>query len=194
MLLRSLVFVLLLAAVALADLTDAQILSALNSDRSGKELVTAKNVRILRPELEGVILVGFLTGTRGALLGTVFVDGQKMIPGDACKAVLGKLGWEKAGSADRQRLARLWVEKAQLAFEETLIDEKVPDFQLAGAPKFEKPKLESTAAGGVRLQGWIREDAGTQPGTNYRKAIYLFDADGRLVRVKMMDQYYVPSR
>jgi len=186
---------LLISAPALADMTDTQVLAALNAGRPSKEQLTAKNVRILRPEgLEGVVLVGFLTGSRGALLGTVFVDGQKMSPGDACRAVLAKLGWEKASPAERQKLALTWVEKAQLAFAEELIQQKNADFQLKDAPKFEAPKLESTAAGGVRLQAWIREDSGTTSGTNYRKSIYLFDADGKMVRARQMEQYFVPSR
>lgn len=190
-----LLFIASLSAAALADLTDQQILSALNAGRSAKEQLTAKSVRILRPEgLEGVALVGFLTGGRGALLGTVFVDGQKMAPGDACRVVLGKLGWEKASAAERQKLARTWVEKAQLAFAEELVTERNADFQSKDAPKFEPPKLESTAAGGARLQAWIKEDSGTTSGTNYRKSIYLFDADGKMVRVRLMDQYFVPSR
>lgn len=194
--LRLLFLLVLLTVAALADgPTDQQILTILNAGRPTKQQLTTKDVRILRPEgLDGVTLVGFLTGSRGALLGVVFLDGQKMLPADACRALLGKLGWEKASPAERQKLALTWVEKAQLAFAEQLVEEKNADFQAKDAPKFEPPRLESTAAGGVRVQAWIKEDSGTTSGTNYRKSIYLFDADGRLARARQLDQYFVPSR
>lgn len=194
--------VLVTGTVALADqagdLSDDAVLRRINQGRSPESLVSAQDIVLRRPEqFPGVVLVGYRKANSAFLLGTVFVDGEPLDPPAGAAAALAGQGWAQADADQRARLARQWVEHAVLAFGDELLEtEPRGDFDNHDfdTPGFREPEVRTTVDGSVRLTAWIREAPGHDLGTSYRRSIFLFSADGRLARTKMLDRFYLPPQ
>ncbi len=189
---RVFLVILLTAAAWGQGPSDSSLLAMINQGRDDTERVSLESLAFERPnELPGVVLVGFRKGESNYLLGKIFTGGQLVSPREACPLVLQQLGWMEADEAGRSALAQLWIEKAMLAFGETLlVDEPEGVFEGRGTPSFKKPIFAPTSGGGVRVFAWVAEPYGRQVGRNYRRSFYLFGPEAQLERVKMMDRFY----
>lgn len=188
---RYLLFLLLWGSCfAQTGLTDDDVLRLVNAGREPAAQLQAAQIRAVRTTaFPGIILVGYLTGSRGCLLGTVVVDGKPLIVSKAAGEVLRAKGWEKADADQRCGLARTWVEKVMLAFGEAIVTEKPADFPKdSRGVRFAAPDLRATSNGGVQLVTWIQEESGPDQGNSYRKNFYVFGPTGDLLRARVMER------
>ncbi|MBI3925253.1 MAG: hypothetical protein HY319_06905 [Armatimonadetes bacterium] len=187
------VFVLALAGPApgLPGFSDQQVLQAINAGREQAHQVEPEQVRIARPsQMADVTLVGYSKGD-GYLLGTVFLGAQSYRPEEAARLWLTGAGWTRTDAAARAALARRWVQEVMLAFGECLIEQDPGRPFGAPNPDFSPVLERADADGGVILVGWIREPSGVL-GDIYRRSLFHFGSDGRLVRVRMLDRFQAP--
>jgi len=189
---RYLLFLLLWGTcLAQGGLSDEDVLRLVNAGREPAAQLQAVQIRSVRTTaFPGIILVGYLTGTRGCLLGTVIVDGKPLIVAKAAGEVLRARGWEKADADQRCDLARTWVEKVMLAFGETVVAERPADWpKQSRGVHFAAPDLRATSNGGVQLVTWIQEESGPDQGNSYRKNFYIFGPNGDMLRARVMERF-----
>jgi hypothetical protein len=128
-----------------------------------------------------VIVIGFFAYDRGCRLNGAFVDSDYFEAADPSlsRHVLDALGWQHAAQSVREGLAKLWVEKGLLGFQNVLHqpDNSVP------SDRFFPPRAASAADGVITVKLWVRDDPGrrrSQPGVNL--AQFSFMTDGNLAK------------
>lgn len=115
----------------------------------------------------------------GCYFAGVSVNSQYLKKDDAelSKIVLGALGWEKASRAEREKLAKLWVEKGLLAYSRVLYT-KDEDF---GSGEFKPPQVVSDENGEIKVTLWILKSSGMMKrAKNFQRLEFRFASDGNM--------------
>jgi hypothetical protein len=168
------------------------VLSLVNEGRSSSTKVTASQLRLVHPaDFPAVTLVGFFTGSRSVLLGSVVLKGKLVPPNRAAQLLLQQAGWGNASGLERAKLAQRWLEEGILAFGETLVKVKPKG---EDAAKIHVPSIRALGDGGVRIIAWVEEDPGRSLGTYYRRCYYIFGAHGELSHAQVLDRIYIPPQ
>jgi len=168
---------------------DPVTLQLVNEGRDDEQKLKPEQVKIVHaPEFEEATLVGYMAGPSSCLLGSVVLDGKLFAPKDACGVLLRKRGWETAAEDEKRRLAFLWLEHAQFAFGEKVVSEK-PEGWVDRESRFKKPEFTSTLSGSARALVWVEEAPGMSSSRNFRRMLYWFASDGRLVRSKVVEHF-----
>lgn len=133
--------------------------------------IDAKSVCIKRiKESEKIIVIGLKESGDDCRFHGAFVDSQFYYSDDETlsKNALDALGWQKAARAQREKLAKLWVEKGLLAFYTVLYTKDkdfLKDFLSKGEvtykggrppqpPKFHPPQIVSNKSGETIVNLW----------------------------------------
>ena len=147
--------------------------------KKGGGKLDAKHVCIERlKESAKVIIIGFFRYDYGCHFDGAFVDSRYLERTDAAlsKNALKALGWDTANRDQRERLAKLWVEKGLVAFF-TVLYTKDKNFQ---ASTFQPPQVISEHNGEVVVTLWVRLPSGNRGGTTEKFLEYRFSNDGDL--------------
>ncbi len=126
-----------------------------------------------------VIIIGVSSSETGCQFNQVLVDSRYFRRDDATlsKIALDALGWKKARKKERERLAKLWVEKGLLAFSTVLY---AKDQDLSG-PDFQPPQVVSGKNGEIRVALWIQLPSGmTSRKPAFQRLEFKFNKDGNL--------------
>lgn len=189
-LLRLSLWVILLCHLAAADpvkVPDAATLQLINEGRDGGSVVKAEQVRLLTPvDFPEATLVGFVSGSTQCLLGAVIVDGQLLNPREASGVLLRKRGWESASAEEKKRLAFGWLVQCQFGFGETMLERK-PSGWPERDSRFREPEFLPTLTGSARVLTWVEDPPGLSTSRSFRRMMYWFGSDGRLLRAKVVD-------
>ncbi len=116
-------------------------------------------------ESKQVIVIGFSRNDSGCRLNGAFVYSVYIEnSADLSPIALDALGWKRANQKERERLAKLWVEKGLLAFSTVLYvkgDDFVPGRGITyrggrkpDFPEFHPPQVRSTENGEVVVALW----------------------------------------
>jgi len=127
----------------------------------------AKDVCIKRlEESANVIVIGFFADDLGCRFNGAFVDSRYFEKSDAnlSKNALDALGWMTANRQEREKLAKLWVEKGLLAF------------SALTNPRF---GAVLTEGGGIKVIVSRRFPSGVT--SRHAPKIFVFDKDGGLL-------------
>lgn len=179
----------LVAVAAPVTPADPATLLLVNEGRDDDQKLKPEQVKIVQaPEFEEATLVGYMAGTNSCLLGSVVIQGKLLNPKDACGALLRKRGWETAAEDEKKRLAFLWLEHAQFAFGEKVVVEK-PEGWVDREARFRAPEFTPTLSGSARALVWVEEAPGMSSSRNFRRMLYWFASDGRLVRSKVVERF-----
>jgi hypothetical protein len=137
--------------------------------------------------LPETVVVGSFAHDLGCEFQGVFV-GSRYFEGDEAavsKNALNHLGWKTARPEERERLAKLWVEKGLLAFL-TVLARKDEDFQ---DHPFQPPQAVTKENGEIIVTLWIREPPGMSREKVYRRLEYRFYADGALAGRRALENF-----
>lgn len=147
----------LLAGCANAQTVDLSTKEAI-LEQLGKlknqDLPNADNICIKRQkELSKIIVIGNHANDRDCRIDGAFINSLYLEATDAnfSKAALAALGWKNSNRAQREQLAKLWVEKGLLAFF-TVVDEKNEDF---ANREFQSPQISTTKNGEIVVTLWV---------------------------------------
>ncbi|MEP6901591.1 MAG: hypothetical protein ABJA66_07565 [Actinomycetota bacterium] len=127
-----------------------------------------------------VIIIGSFRTDVGCHLDGVFVDSQYFERDDTAfsKNALVALGWEKANQAEREKLAKLWVEKGLLAFS-TVIYTKDKDLN---DRNFQPPVADSGGNGEIKVTLWIQTPPGMmRSAKDFQRLEFRFAIDGNMM-------------
>lgn len=126
-----------------------------------------------------VIIIGVSSSETGCQFNQALVDSRYFRQDDATlsKNVLEALGWEKATKKDRERLAKLWVEKGLFAFSRVLC---AKDQDLSGR-SFPPPQVVTRKNGEIKVTLWIQLPSGmTSRKPAFERLEFNFTKDGNL--------------
>ncbi|MEP6900988.1 MAG: hypothetical protein ABJA66_04510 [Actinomycetota bacterium] len=138
----------------------------LEAKRKAASRLDAKDVCIKRlKESTKVIVIGFFRTDVGCYFDGVFIDSRYFERDgfDLSKIALAALGWKKAIQIQRENLAKIWVEKALLAFA------PLPNQTLSAV---------STSDGKIKVTASSKYPPGVTSRTETKK--FVFDKDGGL--------------
>lgn len=168
---------------------DAKTLQLVNQGREEGQLLKADSIRVVHPaSFPEVTLIGFIVGINDCLLGQAVVDNQLVGTVEACGIALRSRGWEQAQGPQKIALAMQWLEEAQLGFGDRLVLVKPERFGDASV-HFRAPETLATLTGSVRVLVWVESPPGSAPIRRFRRVLYWFGKDGRLVRSKVMETF-----
>lgn len=161
--------------------TDEAVIAALQKIRDAKmenaRRIETRDVCIERlRESARVIVIGFFRSDVGCHFEGAFVN-SKFYEADTSeidKNALAAFGWQKANKSERERIAKIWVEKGLLAFLRVL-QTKPKDFT---AENFYPPRAVTTENGEVKVSGWLQTPPGMRSKAEYRQFEYTFSKDG----------------
>jgi hypothetical protein len=164
----------------LQNIRDAKNQSLGITNKPGSK-IEARFVCIKRfKESPRVIVIGFFAYDRGCRLNGAFVDSDYFEAADPSlsRHALNALGWQHASQSAREGVAKLWVEKGLVGFQNVLHQ---PDDSVT-ADRFFPPRAASAADGVITVKLWVRNDPGRrgQPGVNL--AQFSFTTDGNLAK------------
>ena len=126
-----------------------------------------------------VTLIGGFAHDRGCDLDGVFVDGE-LKTADADRLGLATREFEKAVLADKEAIARAWVDEVLHAFGGSFVTSSTTAFELAGSPTFEAPRATMNKIGGVVVEGWVQRPAGMVYEYTFDYRIYRFSPEGKI--------------
>jgi len=134
--------------------TDKAVLERLGKLQNrdfGKVRVCIERVK----ELGEVIVIGFFRYDYGCHFEGVFVNSVYMEDGaDLSKNALNTLGWKKVNTVQREKLAKLWVERGLLAFSTVLYTQQ-QDKDLNNS-EFQPPQVVTKCNGETVVTLWTR--------------------------------------
>jgi hypothetical protein len=168
------------------DLSTDEGVTAARKAIGGKKIDEYSKGCIRRsPELSKIVVVGSFAHDRGCDFQGVFLGSRYFEENDAAtsKSALNFMGWQTARQEQRERLARLWVEKGLLAFLTVLVqrDEAFPDHP------FQPPQAVSRESGEIIVTLWIREPPGMRRERVSQLLEYRFSKDGALAGRTMLE-------
>jgi hypothetical protein len=138
-----------------------------------------------------VTLVGGFAHDRGCDLDGIFVDGELRTT-DADRLGLATRDFDKALLADKEAIARAWVDEVLHAFGGSFATASETAFEIAGSPKFEAPRATMNKIGGVVVEGWVQRPVGMVYEFSYDYRIYRFAPDGK-VEAETRNSFTVPG-
>lgn len=128
-------------------------------------------------ELPRIVVKGSFRTDYGCYFEGVFVNSRYFEKDDPAlsKYALDSLGWQKANQKEREKLAKLWVEKCLLGFTYALYS-KDKDLNDGG---FVPPKIVSTENGEIKITLWIQLPSGmiNRP-KDFQRLEFWFTKDG----------------
>lgn len=148
----------------------------LEAKRKAASKLETKDVCIERlKESAKIIIIGFFRYDYGCHFEGAFINSAYFEANEAAlsKSALAALGWEKAPQKERERLAKLWVEKGLLAFS-TVLYTKDRDFT---GSEFQPPQVVSKENGETVVTLWT---SFMRRKKEYKFLEYKFSADGNL--------------
>jgi hypothetical protein len=172
---------------------DGNVMQLVNQGREEGQQLKADQVRVVHPPaFPEVTMVGFLAGSNDCLLGQAIVDDKLVGVAEACGIAMRSRGWEAAPGPQKIALAMQWLEEAQLGFGDTIVKEKPPGFGDRSVG-FRAPETLATLSGSVRVLVWIEapRSATATSSRRFRRTLYWFGKDGRLLRSSVVDTFEV---
>lgn len=167
---------------------DARTLELINQGREEEQWLKAEQIRVVRPQaFPDLLVIGFLAGENDCLVGQVVVNNQAVVPSEACGIALRAQGWEQLQGPQKIELATKWLEQVQFAFGEQIQQVRPYGFSERLA-HFHPPETLATLTGSVRITCWVSEPQGKSTARLFRRVLYWFGRDGRLLRSKIMDR------
>lgn len=152
----------------------------LDAKRRAAGKLEKKDVCIERlKESEEIIVIGFFRNDYGCRFEGAFVNSRfyEKTEIELHKTALDALGWQKANQTERERIAKILVEKVLLAFF-TVFQTKPKDY-LSDA--FHAPKAVTTETDEVKVSGWYQKPPGMRSKASTQKFEYTFDKDGGIL-------------
>lgn len=172
------------------DLSTDEGVAAAREALSGKKLDEDSKGCVRRSAgLPRIVIVGDFAHDLGCSFQGAFI-GSKYFEGDGAplsQAALNFVGWQAAKPYERERIARLWVEKGLLAF---LIVPEQKDEDFKDRP-FQPPRAITNRDGEVIVTLWIRQPPGMNRERVYQLLEYRFAGDGALAGKKVLDSLVV---
>lgn len=169
------------------DLSTDEGVNAAREAASGKKLDEYSKGCISRStDLPKIVVVGSFAHDYGCSFQGVFLGSRYLEEGggvDLSKNALDHLGWERAQQKERERLARLWVEKGLLPFFRVL---EIKDDDFPGRT-FQAPRVVSNEDGEVTVTLWIRLPPGMTRDKVYQLLEYRFSRDGSLAEKRTLE-------
>jgi hypothetical protein len=162
------------------DLSTNEGVAAAREAISGKMLdANSKGCVSRSPDLPKIVVVGAFAYDLGCRFQGVFVGSDYFENESAAlsKSALNALGWKTANQEQREKLARLWVEKGFLPFFTVIVQEN-RDFQNRS---FQQPQAISKENGEIIVTLWIRLPPGMLNVRDYQLLEYRFSKDGELL-------------
>jgi hypothetical protein len=168
------------------DLSTDEGVTAAREAVSGKKLDQYSKGCVRRStDLPKVVVVGSFAHDLGCEFQGVFLGSRYFEGGDAAlsKSALNFMGWQAAKREQREKLARLWVEKGLLAFLTVLVqkDEDFPDHP------FQTPQAVYSESGEIVVTLWIRQPPGMIRERVSQLLEYRFSKDGELTGRTMLE-------
>lgn len=183
-----------LVGLAAPELPDAKLMTLLNQGREDNQILKAEQVRVVRPpSFPEVTVVGFVVGANDCMAGQALVDNALVGLIEACGIALRARGWEQAAGPQKIALAMQWLEEAQLGFGDTIVKVKPEGFG-SREVRFSAPETLATLTGAVRVQVWIESPPGPTANRHFRRVLYWFGKDGRLLRSRVLDTYDMEAK
>ena len=168
---------------------DPQLVQMINEGRDEENTLKPEQIRVVHPaSFPEVTMVGFVVGSNDCILGQAVVEGKLVGPTEACGIALRNRGWVEATGAQKVELAMQWLSEAQLAFGDKILQEKPEGFGDRNV-HFRAPETLATLTGSVRVLLWIESPPGVVPGRRFRRALYWFGKDGRMLRSSIVDTF-----
>jgi hypothetical protein len=168
------------------DLSTDEGVTAAREAASGKKLDEYSKGCISRsPDLPKIVIVGSFAHDYGCSFQGVFLGSRYFEEGGASlsKSSLNYLGWQTAQPEQREKIARLWVEKGLLAFFIVLLEK---DEYLQDRP-FHPPRAISKENGETVVTLWIRIPPGMNKERVYQLLEYRFSRDGELAGKRTLE-------
>ena len=179
---------------AAPELPDAKTLQLVNQGREENQMLKTEQVRVIHPtSFPEVTMIGFIVGTNDCMVGQALVDGQLVGISEACGIALRSRGWEAALGPQKIALALQWLEEAQLGFGDTIVKVKPEGFGDRNV-RFRAPETLATLTGSVRVLAWIESPEGSSARRRFRRALYWFGKDGRMMRSTIVDTFDLEQR
>jgi hypothetical protein len=165
--------------------TDEGVAAAREAIRGEKLDEYSKGCVSRSPDLPKIVIVGTFAHDYGCSFQGVFLGSSYLEEDGAAlsKSALNFLGWQTAKQEQREKLARLWVEKGLLPFF-TVVVRQEEDFR---DHPFQPPRAISKEDGDVIVTLWIRLPPGMTRERIYHLLEYRFSRDGMLARKTKLD-------
>lgn len=148
--------------------------------------LAAKNVCLERlKESPRVIVVGafrydYDCHFEGAFVDSRFYEANTL---EIHENALAALGWEKANQAEREEIARLWVEKGLLAFF-TVLQTKTKELENFDS---HPPRVVSDEKGGMKITLWFQTPPRMRRGKGFQRVEYRFKDTGEFSGTSTLD-------
>lgn len=126
-----------------------------------------------------VVVVGDFAHDLGCEEAGLFVD-RTFHATNGEVAGLATRGFAGAAMAEKESLARAWIDEVTHAFGGRFVTAPEPAFTLEGSPEFSPVMVRMNKIGGVVVEGWTELPAGMQDESSYRLVTYRFAPDGAL--------------
>ena len=152
--------------------------------KAGSSEIKANSIRVIRQKNSAkIIVVSSFLRHHGSVFKGAYINWRYFSKDDAALSenALNALGWKKANRAEREQLAKLWVEKGLQAFSRVVYT-KNEDFTGDG---FQPPQVVSTKNGEIKVTLWVIIPPGRKPmsapkRTNFQFLEFRFTKDGNL--------------
>lgn len=115
----------------------------------------------------------------GCVPGGAFVD-RRYVGRSGEVEALATRGFAEAKLADKEAIARAWVDEAVHAFGDRFAKGDEPAFTAAGAPKVAPVIVRMNKIGGVVVEGWVGVHSSDPARANFSLRTYRFAPDGAL--------------
>lgn len=115
---------------------------------------------------------------RGCIISGVYVNKKNFRINDPMlsKIVLVALGWETANQTEREKLAKLWVEKGLMAYSRVFYT-KDEDM---GESQFQPPQVVSAKNGEITVTLWIQISGMARGANQFKRLEFIFAQDGSM--------------
>jgi len=151
---------------------------------AGSSKIKANSIRVIRQKNSAkIIVVSSFRSDYGSVFKGAYINWRYFSKDDAALSenALNALGWKKANRAEREQLAKLWVEKGLQAFNR-IVYTKDENFTGGG---FQPPRVVSTENGEIKVTLWVIKPSGMKPKsavmrTNFQFLEFRFTEAGNL--------------
>ena len=180
-----------MAACARAALTSDQGVSAALERSTGRGL-SDRHPCVDRLDSVDVIVVGDFAYDHGCMLRGAFINGTWLDAEQLASKALGKLGWTKLTSTEREQTGRVFIEEVILYGQGRFMRYSHEAFSLSDTPSFEEPKVWSKGSE-VKVIAWLHEPSGMMPIEEFRQVEVTIDSKGQ-VRSRGVSSFSVPMK
>jgi hypothetical protein len=167
-------------------------LGIVNEGRNEEDLVPLSRLALRESSWTPAILVGFVTDNQHVILGGVVVNQKNYNLRTASKFLLDSAGWSNADSDSKDQLVLRFVSEILVGFDQGLVTQLPEKFPKPNKKTtFKAPTVTSSPTGGRLFDGWISENPNLSGNPIYRHSLYLFSANGELVRSRTVERVVI---